>query len=138
MKVNIGPYRVKRKVSVEIHDYDTWNADHTLALIIHPLLIKFSEQPHGYPADLTEDEWDTIIDKMIFSFSCSLDSDWEDQFYINTRLDSTESLDDSIKSLKIIDNFSDLKFDKEGYEKFVEKIDEGLSLFAKYYRHLWT
>ena len=55
MKVEIGPYPrttgIKRKgngrrrpklktarhAAIEIHDYDTWSADHTLSLIIAPL-----------------------------------------------------------------------------------------------------
>jgi len=40
MKVCIGPYKEEgvRKENVHIHDYDTWNMDHTLALIALPML----------------------------------------------------------------------------------------------------
>jgi len=47
LKVNIGKFPKKfdaqRKVSVQIDDFDTWSLDHTLALIIHPALVKFKQ-----------------------------------------------------------------------------------------------
>jgi len=51
MKVMIGPYKDEgvRKVQVAIHDYDTWSADHTLSLIILPLLKRLKELKHGSP-----------------------------------------------------------------------------------------
>ena len=52
MKVEIGPYpewEDDRKISVEIHDYDTWSMDHTLGLIALPMLKQLKEQKHGSP-----------------------------------------------------------------------------------------
>ena len=46
MKVYIGPYKEDdspRKESIHIHDYDTWNMDHTLALIALPMLKQLKE-----------------------------------------------------------------------------------------------
>ena len=40
MKVRIGPYRKNRATRVEIEPHDTWSMDHTLAMIIHPMLIQ--------------------------------------------------------------------------------------------------
>jgi hypothetical protein len=39
----------KRKIKVHIDDYDVWSMDHTLALIVHPMLLKLKEQKHGSP-----------------------------------------------------------------------------------------
>ena len=36
-----------RKIEVHIDDYDVWGADHTLALIIHPVLVKLKEKKQG-------------------------------------------------------------------------------------------
>lgn len=36
-----------RKIKIKIHDYDAWNADSTLALIILPILKKLKESKHG-------------------------------------------------------------------------------------------
>ena len=41
MKVFIGPYTddgEEQKTEIEIHEYDTWSMDHTLAPIILPML----------------------------------------------------------------------------------------------------
>ena len=83
----------KRKINVRVDDYDVWSADHTLALIIHPVLVKLKSQKHGSPsvddedvpeqlrstsAPPKENEWDTddnhharwdyAIDEMIWAF----------------------------------------------------------------------
>jgi hypothetical protein len=52
MKVVIGPYKKKdknRKVKIRIHKYDTWNMDHTLAMIILPMLKQLRDTQHGSP-----------------------------------------------------------------------------------------
>ena len=82
--------RQKRTVAITIDGYDTWSADHTLALIIHPLLLKIKENKKGSPfvdpEDVPEDlrpktepndsnhyvddthheRWDWVLDQMIF------------------------------------------------------------------------
>lgn len=112
MKVTIGPYKddeSPRKVEVVIHDYDTWNMDHTLALIILPMLKQLKGQKHGSPIVDNEDvpvhlqmpkdwyetkylkdgetdphffdRWDYVMDQMIWSFQHEVDDDWEEAFY---------------------------------------------------------
>ena len=49
-------------------DKDTWNLDVTFARFIVPRLIRFKEMNHGFPADLTDDSWNSILDDMIYSF----------------------------------------------------------------------
>lgn len=102
--------RKKRKVKIRIDRYDTWSMDHTLSLIILPMLKQLKATKHGSPfvADedvpehlrstsakpLTEEElncggtdefwhdrWDYVMDEMIWAFETSLDDSWEDQFY---------------------------------------------------------
>jgi len=62
MKINIGPYKkddTPRKEDIHIHEYDTWNMDHTLALIILPMLEQLRATKHGVPVidyeDMPED-----------------------------------------------------------------------------------
>jgi len=112
MRVKIGPYpgrRTKnqeRKIDVKIDKFDTWNMDHTLALIILPMLKQLKETKHGSPntddedvpvelqsisAKTKENEWDTdefhhqrwdwILDEMIWAFEQIVDEDSEQQFY---------------------------------------------------------
>ena len=46
---SINKLNSKRKIKIKIDNYDVWSMDHTLALIIHPMLLKLKEQKHGSP-----------------------------------------------------------------------------------------
>ena len=65
MKVNIGPYpknsTKSRKISIHIDNYDIFNMDTTLALIIIPML-KMRKDCATYPGGLTSKNWDKILD----------------------------------------------------------------------------
>lgn len=61
-------YTRTQKISVKIDKWDTWSMDHTLAHIILPMLKQLKATNHGYPSGLSEQEWDEIQDKMIWSF----------------------------------------------------------------------
>jgi hypothetical protein len=37
----------KRKIKIKIHDYDTWNMNHTLAMIVLPMLKQLKATKHG-------------------------------------------------------------------------------------------
>lgn len=96
----------KRKIKIRINNYDVWGADYTLALIIHPTLLKLKENKHGAPCVDDEDvpaeirstaaapkehEWDTddkwfdrwewVLDEMIWAFGEIAKGDWEDQYH---------------------------------------------------------
>ena len=120
--------KLKRIEFVHIDKYDTWNMDHSLAKIIHPMLLKLKETKQGSPnVDLEDvpeylrpsdsqynyyeegkldvyfhDRWDYVVDTMIYAFNAI-----------------SEQLDE----------------DDDYYEP--ETIKEGLRLFGKYYQNLW-
>jgi hypothetical protein len=107
MYVKLGPVgRKNRAETVVIDDCDTWNLDHSLALIIAPALKQLKEKKQGAPfvhnedvpkflrateeeikghwdgGDTDEhyfDRWDYVMDEMIFAFESKLE-DWEEQF----------------------------------------------------------
>ncbi len=104
----------KRKVKVHIDCWDTWSMDHTLALIVLPMLKQLKATKHGAPFvddkdvpkhlrstsapplsqndidcgavdDLHFQRWDWVLDEMIFAFeSKTQDGKWEDQFFTGT------------------------------------------------------
>ena len=47
---------------------ETWSLDYTISSFIIPRLKYFANNLWGYPADLTEEEWDVILGKMILAF----------------------------------------------------------------------
>lgn len=123
----------KRKIEVHIDPYDTWSMDHTLALIIHPMLLQLKEKNHGYfssdpedaphigqdpGTDFTDDtkaldRYNFIMDEMIWTFEQLNNDEGEFSFY------------------------KDGEWDMEGRKKYEERIQNGLRLFGKYFRGLW-
>lgn len=111
MKIKIGPFpkgNRNRKVDIQIDKYDTWSMDHTLAMIIYPMLLQLKATKHGVPHDFAEvggesyesqdsfdfykeniDElfneriksWDDVLDKMIWSFQQIADGDYDSKYH---------------------------------------------------------
>jgi hypothetical protein len=126
MKVKIGPFpkntEEKRKIKIKLHKYDTWNLDHTLALIILPALKQFKEQKQSYALiekkdwikesyediqdGFSAEAWDDILDEMIFAFE-----------YVGSD-----------------DPTIDLSKETEEYQN---RVNKGFELFGKYFRALW-
>jgi len=147
----------KRKIKVHIDGYDTWSADHTLALIIHPLLIKMKEDKPGVPhvddedvpenirstaakAKLDEYEidefhdarWDWVLDEMIWTFEQYTNEDRYDQF------DSGKAdflIEDG--QLKTGPNHTH-KTNVLAKSAYDMRLKNGRMLFAKYYESLWS
>lgn len=123
-----------RKIKVEIHDYDTWNMDGTLAHIIHPMLVQLKKTKHGSPNVDNEDvpanlhkpdgsdewdadanhhlRWDWVMDEMIWAFETS-SLEWP--YFVD---------DNGV-------------FDVEGSKKYYDRRANGFRLFGKYYQGLW-
>lgn len=107
--INRWSNRRKRKIKIHIDKYDVWSADHTLAMIIHPVLVELQRQKHGSPnvddadvpdhlkssaAPAKENEydvddnhhtrWDYVLGEMIWAFEQHKDHDCNDnQFHHN-------------------------------------------------------
>lgn len=126
----------QRKVKVRIDPYDTWSMDHTLALIIHPMLIQLKKMNHGYfssdPEDapsvgkgdetdfgasdtLAFDRYNWIMDELIWTFEQLSNPESEYELFYN----------------------EGKGWDVEASKKYNERIENGLRLFGKYYRGLW-
>jgi hypothetical protein len=139
MKVKIGKYpshrfyhnwfgySPKQTTSIKIHDYDTWNMDHTLALVILPMLKQLKETKHGYPHELSEEEWDNILDEMIWAFKQKCRDNWEDDYYGDYVEDQKNG--SMVGSFKWIDH--------EGLKTHQERMTNGFRLFGKYFENLW-
>jgi hypothetical protein len=145
----------ERDEDIVIHPYDTWNMDHTLAIIIVPMLKQLKETKHGAPnvdcidvpmklqptqlevvryreEGVTDknffNRWDYVMDEMIWAFEQIVDDNNEDQFYDHSEVDDNADINQRAKQLKV---------DREGLEAHNKRIENGLKLFGKYYRNLW-
>lgn len=153
----------KRKVKIHLDHYDTWSMDHTLSLIIHPMLIQMKETKHGSPfvddedvpehlrstaaPPLTEEEknyggvdslhearWNWILDEMIWAFYNEANDD----------PDAPESPTRYTRKIMGDMEFDDSPENHQSWEKYLEenrKYEErkqkAFLLFGKYYRCLW-
>lgn len=156
--------RKKRKEKIHIDPYDIWGMDHTLALIIVPMLKLLKEKKHGHPwvddkdvpkelrstnAPPVENEyewdencskrWEWVLNEMIHTFECAANEEWDNQFYSgehDLRLVPVEVNGNKYFQYERGPNDT-FKVDRKGMEKAWKRRREGLRLFAKYYHNLW-
>lgn len=134
MYIKIGNYPTRgnsdRKINVRIDDHDVWNADKTLAYIIHPVLLKIKEKKQGSPYvnnedvpvvlrntnplewedDTVHERWSYVLDEMIWAFN-ALIHDNEEPSWLD---------------------------DKDAAIAYSVRLENGLKFFGKYYCGLWT
>jgi hypothetical protein len=154
MYVHIGRYTdsdEERDVNVVIHKYDTWSMDHTLAVIVEPMLKQLKDTMHGAPYVELEDvpsnlyptkkdeygtdnthfeRWDWVLDEMIWAFEQKNLDDWEEQYWI----EHPEFDFDSGSEVKTI---KEGKCDWEGRKAHQDRMSNGFRLFGKYFENLW-
>jgi len=168
MKINIGKYpknsKTERKISVKIEPFDTWSMDHTLALIIHPMLVQLQKTKHGSP--FTEDDdvpeelrstsappkeneydtddnhhkrWDWILEEMIWAFAQQIDDNASNQFHSgNIDLQFKEVEVDGQTFHEMVRGPLDTSsYDKEGHDAWQARKSNGFRLFGKYFEALW-
>jgi hypothetical protein len=164
----------RRKVKIQVDYWDTWNLDSTLAQIIYPCLLQLRATKHGIPGEFAEvggasyeaqqsfdfyndengelfnqrcNEWDLVLDKMIWAFQQITEGNYEEKYHHGVgEYDWKES--DKLypnpitgkmeKTFQMIDkNPNDHWYDYVGVQEHNRRIQEGLDLFAKYFRDLW-
>ena len=119
-------YPTKRDVI--IHDHDVWGLDNTLAHIIYPALLEMKKDKQGVPYVDDEDyPGDILIPD---------DVDDSDLEYKGLQIKWEFVLDEMIYAFRTIRDEGDLLV--EGVEIDYDRITNGLRLFGKYYRSLWT
>lgn len=92
---------------------ECFTAYYPMAKFIYPRLKYFRNMDKmGYPGTLNSmEEWNDILDKMLFSFDYSINGDE--------------------------DRFSPTAFTSEEYQDMLNRVDEGFRLFGKYFLNLW-
>lgn len=126
MKAFIGPYpngNKKRKIKIRIDDYDLWNADMTIAILLIPLLKQLKNSKNGAPHVSNED-----VPKHLHS--TSTDKFEVDDLYFARWKWILDELIWTFKQIKKETTLISVKKEK--------RISNGLMLFGKYYRGLWT
>lgn len=154
--------RKRRKIQVRIDHYDVWGMDHTLAMIVVPMLKLLKEKKQGAPLvddedvpehlkstsapPLTDEEintstpdanwfprWDYIIDEIIWSFEQVLDEESESKF----SWDKDPSKPSNEPGISFRESMDRVEFDHDGYQAHQDRIQNGMCLFGKYLRGMW-
>ena len=151
--------RVRPRVEyVKLDRWDTWSMDHSLALIVLPMLRQLRDTKHGAPnvsdddvplslkstsAPPTSNEWDTddnhfrrwdyVLDEMIWAFEQTVRDDDESEFFDHSECpkDIGKFIDD------LNNNVSKSRVDWDGLKRHNERKANGFRLFGKYYQNLW-
>jgi hypothetical protein len=126
MKVRIGKYPKgggPRPVRVEVDSDDTYSLDYTLALVIVPALKRFKKDAKGTL-------WGCFLPSEHMDNSVRMTKGQRNRNERAARKQQDEVLDKMIHAFELV-------IDDKALNRNLPEIQEGLELFAKYYRHLW-
>jgi len=134
-----------QKLRYGVSDQECWSLSNTFAEYILPRLKHFrkmkkvgvpscmfvtSYPTNKYGIELAEIQWNEVLDEMIWTFEYIIDSE---KF---NPIPTTGSLFDSEKQ-KTPDEMKEWDIYFERAEKFNERKNKGLQLFAKHFDNLW-
>ena len=147
----------KRQVYVRIDKYDSWSADHTIALIAVPLLKQLQVSKHGAPlvddADVPEGlglrsyetdklpkseygtdpnhfkRWDWVLGEIIWALEQKASDTADSDFYTK--------LNPELKSKDFNEQMENIVVDMDGLKAWQARKDRGYQLFGKYFENLW-
>lgn len=107
----------------------------------------FYKETHSEAFDEKCKEWELILDKMIWSFQQIVMDDYEQKYHhgtpeydwVKTNEKYTNPTNGQTEdTFQMIDkNPGEHWYDAKGHLEHEKRIQEGLELFGKYYRHLW-
>jgi hypothetical protein len=146
-----------RQIYVRIDKYDSWSADHTIALIAVPLLKQLQLTKHGAPNVDDEDvpeglnlrsyetdkikaneydtdenhfkRWDWVLGEIIWALEQKTSDDVDSQFY--------SKLDPTLKTKDFEKQMANTVIDFAAMEAWQQRKTRGYKLFGKYFENLW-
>jgi len=127
-------------------DCDVWGFHHHMSTVILGGLKELRENLHGFPPEITFEEWKRILDEMIYTFQTLKDVDDEKTAMFDSQEydEQRKWYDDMIKDTDVFSTWTDYddpKFPK--YPKHVmsledcQRYDKGWKYFKEYYFQLW-
>lgn len=161
MKVHIGKYKdddSERKIDIKIHKWDSWSADHTLALIAVPLLKQLAENKQGVPTvmfpdgpewldetgnhndaamEVAVDKWDTTLRHIIWSLEQVINEELDAFVIQHAEFDFDDHPEDEGKDVFPLRWKVEGKYRVDAMGAYDDQIQVGLDYFGKYFRNLW-
>ena len=119
---------------------ELWNLDYTFSKFILKRLKAFQKMKrYGHPSDLKSmEEWNSIIDKMIFSFEyAQFDYGMDEDYLGHNRI--WEPIQEKQEVFKINNKpvYVNWRYNKDIHDIDHKKYQEGIELFSKYFSNLW-
>lgn len=120
---------------------DVWAIDEWFVNVFPEMIEELIEVHHGYPGELTDEEWINILKKMSKSFRNADDDKTEfhnpyEEEYLNTLDFDVETCELTCTADEELEkNYYD--FEKQKEEFMRKSLDEGMQLFNKYFYALW-
>ena len=116
-----------------VSNEECWSLDGTFSKFILPRLKHFKKMKrYGYHPDFTPEEWEKVIDELIWTFEYLNDDERFNPF--PHYLGDTEWLLNKEKTPEQKQSFDEWM---KKHNELQERKQKGLELFAKYYCHLW-
>lgn len=116
-----------------VADEECWSLDYTFSKFILPRLKHFKKMKrYSYHPDMTPEQWEAVIDELIWTFEYMLDEERFNPFpnyCVGKKLDFNRE-----KTPEENQSFKDWM---EKNNELEERKQKGLELFARYYCHLW-
>jgi hypothetical protein len=99
-------------------DEDTWCINYWFVETLIPMMKEYRKGNNGYPFELTEEEWDNIVDDMIYYLEGMTEEGATRQLYGKEQQVTQETI-------------------RETYNYMRDSKDKFFELFAKYFENLW-
>jgi hypothetical protein len=147
----------RRQIYIRIDKYDSWSADHTIALIAVPLLKQLQLSKHGapnvddvdvpeglglrsYETDVVKESeydtdpnhfkrWDWVLGEIIWALEQKTSDTADSQFY--------SKVDPSLKTKDFEKSMENIMIDMVGLQDWQARKTRGYKLFGKYFENLW-
>jgi hypothetical protein len=133
-------WRCSRQTAVRIDKWDTWGADYTLSLVIHPLLIQLKEAKQGTPG-----VEDIDVPHIPFPIGYDVNKIWEYpeleqrwEWVIDEMIWAMGEIKSSYANEPKIEKGANGKLEFAEYYAYQDRIVRGTTLFGKYFQNLWT
>jgi hypothetical protein len=123
-------------------DSDTWSFDMYLAKVIRDGLIHFKKDLISLPHDLTKEQWELILNDIVFTFDCAWKITGGGPFGDELRYIKSANYTDEWynKTLEICKSLNE-KYDCNDRPMTLEEIkryENGYKYFAEYFLDLWN
>lgn len=116
-------------------DQDIWGMDYWFIETIIPMLKQLKNTKHGYPCNMTEEQWEKELDNMIYYFEeidenkCSEKNEFEEDFQ-KTIWENYDKNKDEIR-----EKWIQREYEISDYRTHMK--DKAFKLFSKYFWNLW-